>query len=97
MKRSNRSRLQVSYLYDSDDDEISLNIDGLQQLWDDFDYLMEALRSLPSSEKYVKPETFQELAREWAQNFRKNTFDEDVTPYIHGKTKKRKVKMSTKK
>ena len=48
---------------------------------------MESLRVLPNSMLYKKPETFQNEAKEWANNFRKQTFDEDVIPYIHGKKK----------
>ena len=86
VEKSNRSRLQVSYAYDNDDDDdsCSLDIDALQQLWNDFESLMDSLRCLPSSEKYIRPERFKEFAREWARDFRKCTFDEDVTPYIHG-------------
>ena len=90
-KKSSRSRLQVSYDFqnadddhhdDGDDNGMYLDIEALQQLWTDFDDLMEALRELPSSKKYIKPAQFKEMARKWAQNFQKYTFDEDVTPYI---------------
>ena len=78
----------MSYSFDEtvdDDEAASLDIDALQELWNDFDVLMEALRELPSAEKYIEPNQYQEMARKWAQNFRKYTFDEDVIPYIHGK------------
>ena len=77
----------MSYSFDEadEDEEAGLDIDALQELWNDFDVLMEALRELPSSEKYINHTQFKEMARTWAQNFRKYTFDEDVIPYIHGK------------
>lgn len=85
-KRSNASRLQVSYEFDDDDDDdVGLDVDALQQLWTDFHALMESLRALPGSEGYKNPELFKKEARQWASDFRKCTFDEDVTPYLHGK------------
>ena len=68
------------YETDDDDEAESLDIDALQELWGDFDVLMEALRELPYAEKYRNPNEYQEMARKWAQNFRKYTFDEDVIP-----------------
>ncbi|XP_052075780.1 uncharacterized protein LOC127713848 [Mytilus californianus] len=85
-KKANASRLQVSFDYeddDDDDDEISLDVDALQTLWGNFHCLMESLRAFPGSEEYKNPELFMQEAREWAQNFRRYTFDEDVTPYLH--------------
>ncbi|CAC5383036.1 unnamed protein product [Mytilus coruscus] len=85
-KKANASRLQVSLDYedDDDDDEISLDVDALQTLWGNFHCLMESLRAFPGSEEYKNPELFMQEAREWAQNFRRYTFDEDVTLYLHG-------------
>lgn len=44
------------------------------------------LRSLPGTSAYKNEVTFQKEAMEWASNFRKQTFNEDVIPYIHGKS-----------
>ena len=75
-------------LYDQDDsdtdEECSLDIDALQDVWNDFVCLMESLTVLPTSDRYLDPDKFQESAKKWAQRFRKCTFDEDVIPYIHG-------------
>lgn len=82
-----RSRLQVNFQFDEseneEDNNPSLDVEGLQQLWDDFHYLMEALRALPQTENYIGPDEFHRKAKMWATTFRKLTFDEDVTPYIH--------------
>lgn len=64
----------------------TFDIEALQQLWETFHDLMESLRSLPGTAAYKNEETFQKEAMEWASNFRKQTFDEDVIPYIHGKS-----------
>lgn len=45
---------------------------------------MESLRALPGTDNYKDLETFAKEAKEWATEFRKQTFDEDVIPYIHG-------------
>ncbi|XP_053376941.1 uncharacterized protein LOC128547783 [Mercenaria mercenaria] len=82
-----RSRLQVNFqFHDCDDDKDNrptLDVDGLQELWIEFDDLMEALRALPQTEKYMESNEFHLKAKAWASKFRKLTFDEDVTPYIH--------------
>ena len=62
-----------------------MNIDGLQDVWDEFGRLMKALKDHPSSETYMQPMVFKARARQWAKRFREVTFDEDVIPYIHCK------------
>lgn len=76
----------MSYEFSDEDEEQDLDIEALQQLWGTFHDLMESLRSLPGTAAYKNEETFQKEAMEWASNFRKQTFDEDVIPYIHGKS-----------
>lgn len=80
MRRNVGSRLQVSYDF-SEDEEQDLDVAALQDLWSGFHTLMESLRALPETDNYKDMETF---AKEWATEFRKQTFDEDVIPYIHG-------------
>lgn len=70
--------MQVSYEF-FDDEDHDLEIEGYGEL-------MESLRSLPGSVAYKDDKTFQQEAMEWTSNFRKQTFDEDVIPYIHGMT-----------
>lgn len=77
--------LQVSYDLTDDEYEQDLDIDALQEIWQEFHQLMESLRVLPNSTTYKTAEIFHNDAKEWASNFRKQTFDEDVIPYIHGK------------
>lgn len=77
------SRLQVSYDLTDDEYEQDLDIDALQEIWQEFHQLMESLRVLPNSTTYKTAEIFHNDAKEWASNFRKQTFDEDVIPYIH--------------
>ena len=48
---------------------------------------MESVRTSPSSEKYKNGNQFIAAAKDWAIKFRKNTFDEDVTPLMHSKSK----------
>lgn len=66
-----------------DEYEQDLDIDALQEIWQGFHQLMESLRVLPNSTTYETAEIFQNDAKEWASNFQKQTFDEDVIPYIH--------------
>ncbi|KAJ7391177.1 hypothetical protein OS493_019308 [Desmophyllum pertusum] len=49
---------------------------------------MLALRANPEDDTYMSPQTFHHHARNWDMNFRCVTFDEDVTPYIHGHGKR---------
>ena len=79
----------MSYELDSEDEEQEnkLDIDALQTLWSDFDTLMRSLKALPGEEGYMDAQAFQAAAKQWAQNFRLYTFDEDVIPYIHCKRK----------
>uniref|UniRef100_A0A8W8JR70 SAP domain-containing protein n=1 Tax=Magallana gigas TaxID=29159 RepID=A0A8W8JR70_MAGGI len=83
MRRNVGSRLQVSYDF-SEDEEQDLDVAALQDLWSGFHMLMESLRALPGTDNYKDMETFAKEAKEWATEFRKQTFDEDVIPYIHG-------------
>ena len=70
----------------ADDEELSgLDVDALQDVWDTFAALMEALSAHPDTPKYLNPEAFQEKARQLAKDFRTATCDEDVIPYIHCK------------
>lgn len=78
-----RSHLRVHDIESEDEGEKPLDINGLQQLWADFDSMIEAMRTLPSNQTYMSPEVFKIQARKWAKNFMKLTFDEDVTLYIH--------------
>lgn len=80
MRRNVGSRLQVSYDF-SEDEEQDLDVAALQDLWSGFHTLMESLRALPGTDNYKDMETF---AKESATEFGKQTFDEDVIPYIHG-------------
>nr|XP_011426297.2 uncharacterized protein LOC105327491 [Crassostrea gigas] len=82
MRRNVGSRLQVSYDF-SEDEEQDLDVAALQDLWSGFHMLMESLRALPGTDNYKDMETFAKEAKEWATEFRKQTFDEDVIPYIH--------------
>nr|XP_022301977.1 uncharacterized protein LOC111109978 [Crassostrea virginica] len=82
LKRNAGSRLQVSYDY-SEDEEQDLDVEALQDIWSQFHDLMESLRALPGTENYKDADTFAKEAKEWATEFRKQTFDEDVIPYIH--------------
>ena len=43
-----------------------------------------SLKAKPDEEAYKSPLQFGKDAKLWARQFRKVTFDEDVTPYIHG-------------
>lgn len=83
MRRNVGSRLQVSYDF-SEDEEQDLDVAALQDLWSGFHMLMESLRALPGTDNYKDMETFAKEAKKWATEFRKQTFDEDVIPYIHG-------------
>lgn len=82
LRRNVGSRLQVSYDF-SEDEEQDLDVEALQDLWSGFHELMESLRALPGTDNYKNVETFAKEAKEWATEFRKQTFDEDVIPYIH--------------
>ncbi|XP_062619871.1 uncharacterized protein LOC134281418 [Saccostrea cucullata] len=82
LKRNVGSRLQVSYDL-SEDEEQDLNVEALQDLWSEFHELMESLRALPGTDNYKDVNTFSKEAKEWATEFRKQTVDEDVIPYIH--------------
>ncbi|KAK7501225.1 hypothetical protein BaRGS_00007710, partial [Batillaria attramentaria] len=62
-------------------DKILTNLNLL--VWNDFSKLMTALKALPGTENYMKPEQFQEAARRWANDFRKATDSRAVIPYIH--------------
>lgn len=76
----------MSYEFSDEDNEQDLDIEALLQLWETFHDLMESLRSLPGTSALKNEETFQKEAMEWASNFRKQTFDEDVITFIHGKS-----------
>lgn len=39
----------------------------------------------PSDDNFQSPEEFQRKARKWAKLFKEVHFEEDITPYIHGK------------
>eukprot|EP00914_Ancora_sagittata_P010737 GHVO01020924.1.p1 GENE.GHVO01020924.1~~GHVO01020924.1.p1 ORF type:complete len:143 (-),score=10.95 GHVO01020924.1:22-450(-) len=88
-KRPKRSNLLVDGAEEEEGEEEHrrhvLDLDGLQQLWQDFSTMMEALRKLPGQPGHLSGEQFRAEAKLWAQNFRTNTLDEDVTPYIHCK------------
>lgn len=86
IKKKSNSRLQVSYEFSDEDKEQDLDIEALLQLWETFHDLMESLRSLPGTSAFKNEETFQKEAMEQASNFRKQTFDEDVITFIHGKS-----------
>uniref|UniRef100_K1RKL9 rRNA-processing protein FCF1 homolog n=2 Tax=Magallana gigas TaxID=29159 RepID=K1RKL9_MAGGI len=86
MRRNVGSRLQVSYDF-SEDEEQDLDVAALQDLWSGFHTLMESLRALPGTDNYKDMETFAKEAKEWATEFRKQTFDEDGK----GKTKAAKT------
>lgn len=64
-------------------------MEALQDIWSQFHdlHVMESLRALTGTENYKDADTFAKLAKEWATEFRKQTFDEDVIPYIHGLNK----------
>lgn len=83
MRRNVGSRLQVSYDFSADEEQ-DLDVAALHDLWSGFHMLMESLRALPGTDNYKDMETFAKEAKEWATEFRKQTFDEDVIPYIHG-------------
>lgn len=87
-----QSRLKAAtsstYDYESDEDEEAKNkfsVELLQEVWTTFSELMKSTRAFPGSQHYLQPQAFQDKARKWATLFRKATFDEDVTPYIHCK------------
>ncbi len=87
-----RSRLRVSYEFEGENEENEadkniLDIDALQMLWNDFSKLMASLKTLPGKEGYLDGPAFQRAARQWGEDFRLVTFDEDVIPYIHCKSR----------
>ena len=61
-----------------------MNVAYVQKVWDDFIYLFDTLKTCPGEPGYLDSAAYHERAREWANDYRKATFDEDVTPYIHG-------------
>ena len=83
LERQPAGRLRVNYEPDDEEDDGTLDVLGLQEVWDDFAVLVEALSALPGSDKYLEWRDFRESARAWAIKFRSVTFDEDVIPYIH--------------
>ena len=50
-----------------------------------FRELYAALEAEPGEQHYKSPQQFKEQGRNLAKFFRVVHFDEDVTPYIHGK------------
>lgn len=86
LKRNIVTCLQVSHDF-SEDEEQDLDVEALQDMWSGFHHqIMESIRALPATENYKDVETFAKGAKEfeWITEFRKQTFDEDVIPYIHG-------------
>ena len=58
-KKPKASRMRVNYKFEDDEDPSNtLDIDGLQDVWDEFSRLMKALLAHPSSEAYIEPKIF---------------------------------------
>ncbi|KAK7501635.1 hypothetical protein BaRGS_00007066 [Batillaria attramentaria] len=89
-EKVSRKKKQVTFeLSDSDDevtygepDEDLVDVDELQEIWNRFDGLMDALKAAPGTEQYMRPSVFQETARAWARDL-KRTSDDAIIPYIH--------------
>ncbi|XP_070184467.1 uncharacterized protein [Littorina saxatilis] len=64
-------------------EERVLKPEKVQEIWDEFDRLMELIRTAPGSDRSISPADFQKAAKAWAVKFKKHTFKEDVIPYIH--------------
>ncbi|XP_078701561.1 uncharacterized protein LOC144927753 [Branchiostoma floridae x Branchiostoma belcheri] len=60
-----------------------LIIGNIIKLWKDFEELAVAMKAEPGAAGHLAPSMFQQKAREWGKLFRRVTFDEHVTPYIH--------------
>ena len=57
---------------------------AIQMLWDDFITICDAVEAHPDDTEYLEPDELKRKCKDWAEQFRKDTFDEDVIPYIHG-------------
>lgn len=77
-KLPKHSRLRVSYEFEDEEllqeDLNSLDIEGLQNLWSKFHYLMLALKARPGEENYLAPDNFKAEARLWASCYRDLTW-----------------------
>ena len=76
---------EVFMLSDGAPEEDWVDVQRLQEVWNQFASLLSAIKSRPGEEEYMHPHEFQESARKWARNFKNVTFDDDVIPYIHCK------------
>ena len=55
-----------------------LDVASLQNLWNDFAVLRKAMLSDPGTADYLKPSEFQEMAKRWANDFKRITFEEVI-------------------
>ncbi|XP_066279013.1 uncharacterized protein [Branchiostoma lanceolatum] len=60
-----------------------LLVDNIVKLWKDFEVLATALKAKPGAPGHLDPATFLSEGRKWGTFYRRATFDESVTPYIH--------------
>lgn len=60
-----------------------LNPEAIQELWDEFCHLMDSMTAKPDSPEARTPQGFQTAAKAWAEKLKKETFMEDVIPYMH--------------
>jgi hypothetical protein len=60
----------------------------VQEVWDEFDSLMEMVRKVPPEDSpgFTSPEQFRTAAKAWAAKYKQETFRDDMIPYIHGKS-----------
>ena len=61
---------------------------GIKMVWDDFLKIADAIEAHPSDSNYIEPDELKRRCKAWAEEFKKQTFVEDVIPYIHGKKEK---------
>ncbi|KXJ22376.1 hypothetical protein AC249_AIPGENE23068 [Exaiptasia diaphana] len=66
----------------------TVNSGDVEELWAGFQTLTAALSAEPNESNYLDGDEFQACAREWGKAFIVvNGYQEDITPYIHGKNK----------
>ncbi|CAH1233120.1 Hypp598 [Branchiostoma lanceolatum] len=58
----------------------NLSCESVEQ---DFEELAAAMKARPGAAGHLSPTAFQAKARRWGVSFRRVTFDEHVTPYMH--------------
>ncbi|KAI8516453.1 hypothetical protein Bbelb_050340 [Branchiostoma belcheri] len=82
-KEANEPAPEALYVDQDEGNHAILTVDNIIKLWKDFEKLALGMKAEPVATGQLTPGMFQRKVREWGKLFRRVTFDEHVTLYIH--------------